>query len=89
MKGSKGPKGKYAWTAVVGEKGQIVIPARARKIFGLEPGSQLVILGDESQGLALLKPDHIIKLAEDVRAQSGSPGADERPPAPEDMLPPG
>lgn len=24
------PKGKYAWTATVGEKGQIVIPKQAR-----------------------------------------------------------
>ena len=32
------PKGKYAWTATVGEKGQIVIPKQARDIFGIKPG---------------------------------------------------
>ena len=32
----KAPKGKYAWTATVGEKGQIVIPKQARDIFGIE-----------------------------------------------------
>ena len=39
-------KGKYAWTATVGEKGQIVIPKQAREIFGINPGDTLVLLGD-------------------------------------------
>ncbi len=47
------PKGKYAWTATVGEKGQIVIPKQAREIFGIQPGDTLVILGDEAKGLAI------------------------------------
>jgi AbrB family looped-hinge helix DNA binding protein len=40
----------------VGEKGQIIIPAKARKIFGLSAGDQLIVLGDENQGLALVPP---------------------------------
>ena len=47
------PKGKYAWTATVGEKGQIVIPKQARDIFDIKPGDTLLILGDEEQGLAI------------------------------------
>ena len=47
------PKGKYAWTVTVGEKGQIVIPKQARKIFGIEPGDTLVLLGDEKRGIAI------------------------------------
>ena len=51
------PKGKYAWTATVGEKGQIVIPKQAREIFGIKPGDTLVLLGDEKRGIAIpLKP---------------------------------
>ena len=46
-------KGKYAWTATVGEKGQIVIPKQAREIFGIEPGDTLVLLGDEKRGIAI------------------------------------
>ena len=46
-------KGKYAWTATVGEKGQIVIPKQARALFGFKPGDTLLILGDEEQGLAI------------------------------------
>ena len=48
-------KGKHLFGLVtVGDKGQIVIPARARKVFNLRPGDQLMVLGDEGQGLALV-----------------------------------
>lgn len=47
------PKGKYAWTVTVGEKGQIVIPKQAREVFGIEPGDTLIVLGDEKRGLAI------------------------------------
>ncbi len=49
----KKPKGKYAWTVTVGEKGQIVIPKQARDVFGIKPGDTLVVLGDEAKGLAI------------------------------------
>lgn len=49
----KHPKGKYAWTVKVGEKGQIVIPKEAREVFGIDPGDTLVILGDVRRGLAI------------------------------------
>lgn len=49
----KAPEGKYAWTATVGEKGQIVIPKQARDIFGIRPGDTLLILGDEERGIAI------------------------------------
>ena len=39
-------EGKYAWTATVGEKGQIVIPKQARELFGIKSGDTLLILGD-------------------------------------------
>ncbi len=48
-----GPEGKYAWTATVGEKGQIVIPKQARDIFGIKPGDTLLLLGDEQRGIAI------------------------------------
>ena len=47
------PKGKYTWTATVGEKGQIVIPKQARDIFGIKPGDTLLLLGDEERGIAI------------------------------------
>ena len=47
------PEGKYAWTATVGAKGQIVIPKEAREIFGIRPGDTLLLLGDAQQGIAI------------------------------------
>ena len=49
----KAPKGNYAWTATVGEKGQIVIPKQARDLFGIKPGDTLLLLGDEKRGIAI------------------------------------
>lgn len=48
-----GPDGKYAWTAIVGEKGQIVIPKQARELFGIKPGDTLLLLGDKQRGIAI------------------------------------
>ena len=59
----KKPKGKYAWTATVGEKGQIVIPKQARELFGIAPGDTLVILGDEKRGLAIPPKEALIQFA--------------------------
>ena len=49
----KAPEGKYAWTATVGEKGQIVIPKQARDLFEIRPGDTLLLLGDEKRGIAI------------------------------------
>lgn len=49
---------KYAWTATVGEKGQIVIPKQAREIFGIEKGDTLLILGDKKQGIAIVPKEN-------------------------------
>ena len=59
------PKGKHIFGVVtVGDKGQIVIPAKARKIFSIKAGHQLVVLGDETQGLALLKSENFLQMTE-------------------------
>ena len=67
------PKGKHLFGVVtVGDKGQIVIPAKARKIFNISAGDRLVALGDESQGIALVKADEFLNLANSVKkAMSG------------------
>ncbi len=56
------PKGKYAWSVTVGEKGQIVIPKQARAIFGIEPGDSLLLLGDEKRGIAIPPKDSMTEL---------------------------
>lgn len=62
------PKGKHAFGIVkVGDKGQIVIPAKARKMFDINPGDDLLILGDESQGLAIIKESDIMNFISAAR----------------------
>ena len=62
------PKGKHLFGMVtVGDKGQIVIPARARKLFDISPGDQLVVLGDESQGLSIIKAKDFLNMANMIR----------------------
>ena len=51
----------------VGDKGQIVIPAKARKIFDIHTGDNLIVLGDEGQGLAIIKEKGLLSLLNNVR----------------------
>lgn len=50
------PKGKHIFGSVtVSERGQIVIPKQARDLFEIGGGDRLILLGDETEGLALVK----------------------------------
>ena len=48
------PRGRYAWMVKIGEKGQFVIPKEARELFDLQPGCEILVLGDTQRGLAIL-----------------------------------
>ena len=59
---------KYAWIVKIGEKGQFVIPKEARDIFDLQPGEEILVLGDREKGIVILPKklqqeyiDHIFK----------------------------
>ncbi|MFN8040828.1 MAG: AbrB/MazE/SpoVT family DNA-binding domain-containing protein [Acidimicrobiales bacterium] len=58
--------GKYAWTAKVGDKGQIVIPKEAREVFGIHPGDRVLLLGDIRRGIAIVNNDDFLHLAASV-----------------------
>ena len=56
------PKPEFAWddhffgAVTVGERGQVVIPAEARKRFDISPGDKLLIMSDPGkQALMLCK----------------------------------
>ena len=52
------PIGKHIWgTVTIGTKGQIVIPKAARDTFKLKDGDRIVVLGDEKEGIALVKAE--------------------------------
>lgn len=63
------PKGKQFFGVVkVGERGQVVIPKQARDMYRIKAGDKLVILGeDATEGLAVLKSDGFLELAEQIR----------------------
>ena len=58
------PKGKHLFgTVVVGERGQIVIPKKAREILNINQGETLVVFGNEnpeSRGIALVKGNDLL-----------------------------
>ncbi len=64
------PRGKHIFGMVkVGDKGQIVIPAKARKIFDIRPGDNLIVLGDEGQGIAIIKEKGLLDLLARARRE--------------------
>ena len=47
--------GKYVFgIAKVNDKGQITLPAECRRIFNIQSGDALVVLGDAEKGIALV-----------------------------------
>ena len=63
------PRGKHLFgTVTVGERGQIVIPKQARELSGIEAGDALLVLGDEEQGLAILKADEFMDRVSKLRS---------------------
>lgn len=59
-------KGKYIGICKVGEKGQIVIPKDARKMFEIKPGDSIIVLCDEKKGIALVKSNIIEDLTDNI-----------------------
>lgn len=59
------PRGKHLFgTVKVGERGQVVLPKKARDLFHIKPGDLLVVLGDEnpeSAGIALVPGDTVLR----------------------------
>lgn len=59
-------EGKYIFGVVkVGDKGQIVIPKEARKVYDIKPGDALLLLGDKN-GMALVKTEIFQNAIDDI-----------------------
>ena len=64
------PKGRHVFGVVtVGDKGQVVIPHKARKIFHIKSGDRMIVLGDETQGLALIRESDLLNLMNEVKKE--------------------
>ena len=50
-------------TVKVGERGQIVIPKKAREYFDIKPGDNLIVLGDKNKGITVFKATDLKEFA--------------------------
>jgi AbrB family looped-hinge helix DNA binding protein len=60
-------KMEYYGSTVLGEKGQVVVPAKIRKKFGLGPGDKFLVLTGKKMGawgIVLVKADVLSKVVE-------------------------
>lgn len=54
------PDKRFYGAITVSDRGQIVIPAQARRDFGIEVGDKLLVFGDLRHGLALARAEDVI-----------------------------
>lgn len=52
---------RFYGSITVSDRGQIVIPAEARRDFNIEVGDKLLVLGDLDSGLALVKASSLLE----------------------------
>jgi len=57
---------RFYGSTTLGEKGQVVIPAEARKAMGLKAGEKLLVFGKGKDMLALAKISQIHRFAEEL-----------------------
>ena len=73
-------RGRHLFGQVkVGERGQIVIPKKAREMFGIKPGDSIMVLGAEATtlpGIALIKNEVYGELIERIMATSAASDAE-------------
>ena len=83
MKCDYEPEHLFCGAVTVGERGQVVIPADARKRFGINPGDKIFVMGHPSgNGVMLIPIDSMKELlqsfmqglsrAEQLLAQGGN-----------------
>jgi AbrB family looped-hinge helix DNA binding protein len=54
-------------TVTVGERGQVVIPAEARKEFGIETGDKLLVFAHHEHGISMVKIDAVQRFVDVLR----------------------
>lgn len=58
---------KLYGTATVGTKGQVVIPAEAREILGIEPGDRLYVVGSkQGKWVGLIQEEQLRSIIEQL-----------------------
>jgi AbrB family looped-hinge helix DNA binding protein len=60
---------KYYGDTIIGEKGQVVIPAELRKKFGIETGDRFLVMGSArmgASGFILVKAEVFLRAIQDI-----------------------
>ena len=61
------PSGKHMFGVVkIDSKNRIVIPEKALRIFNLKAGDKLLLMGDETQGMAMVKLNSFLAATADI-----------------------
>lgn len=63
---------RFIVSVKVGPKGQITIPAEARRMFNINEGDTLMFMGDRSRGIALVKTDEFYRIMEGIANGNGN-----------------
>ena len=64
MKNSK--EDRFIASVKVGPKGQITIPAEARRMFDINEGDTLMVMGDKKKGIALVRDSEFYRLMGEI-----------------------
>jgi len=55
---------KFYGSVTVSERGQIAIPAEARKDFDIKTGDKLLVMADLEKGIVLTKSNFVLRMLE-------------------------
>ncbi|MBO2526562.1 MAG: AbrB family transcriptional regulator [Clostridiales bacterium] len=69
MSNTSHPEGRFLAPVKVGPKGQIVIPAEVREMFGIHAGDILLLLADKMRGIAIPDKAQTRELYQKLTAQ--------------------
>ncbi|MDE2311908.1 MAG: AbrB/MazE/SpoVT family DNA-binding domain-containing protein [Patescibacteria group bacterium] len=67
---------KLYGTTTLGSRGQLVIPAQARKDLRLKPGDQLLVMGKYGKALGLIKAEQLQELVDVIMKNLSGSGAE-------------
>lgn len=59
---------EFYGAVTVGERGQIVIPAEARRVLDIKPGDKLLVFSHTHKGLTIVKAQDVFHFVDGLRS---------------------
>ncbi len=69
---------KLYGTTIMGSRGQVVIPAQARKDLKLQPGDSLIVMGKFGKALGLVKANELEQLVKIIMNNLSGTGMEKK-----------